>query len=94
MKRLIFSLVVAAAIAVSAVVVTSCGNAQAQGGGSAQSVRWEYKVVVIGDTSVNSNAGQIEVQLKNLGAEGWELVSVTSPSSSFGSACAFLKRRI
>ena len=62
MKKLIFSLVVVAAVAISAVVVTSCGNTQTQGesvsdqgdntsvsehGRSTQSLRWEYKQFVI-----------------------------------------------
>ena len=94
MKRVIFSFVVVAAIAISAVVVTSCGNTQAQGGSSAQSVRWEYKAVMMRDTSEESYASENEVRLNSLGAEGWELVSVTSPSSSYSKPCAFLKRRL
>ena len=72
MKRIIFSFVVVAAIAISAVVVTSCVNAQAQGVGSAKAEQWEYKVLSRLDMS---NAGSIESRLNTLGAEGWELVS-------------------
>ena len=74
MKRIIFSFVVATAIAVSAVVVTSCGNIQAQGGGNAQSVQWEYKMV--GYNDYGSDMQEAIPMLNGLGAEGWELVSV------------------
>ena len=65
MKRIIFSFVVVAAIAVSAVVVTSCGNANAQGGGSAKSERWEYTDVYYYDKDA----------FNQLGKQGWELVT-------------------
>ena len=94
MKRVIFSLVVVAAIAVSAVVVTSCGNAQAQGGGRATVERWEYKV--LSDLRM-SDASNIETHLNSLGAQGWELVSQGlynggANSSSYNSV--ILKRKL
>ena len=94
MKRIIFSFLVVAAIAVSAVVVTSCGNAQAQGGSSAKAERWEYKIVDDG-IRVSTQAENIrrgEEILNRLGEEGWELVSIANSSGS--SATAFLKRRL
>ena len=87
MKRVIFSFVVVAAIAILAVVVTSCGNAQAQGGGSAQSVRWEYKSVELG-----YGGDKAENILNGLGAEGWELVTTTMSMNS--PAYGYLKRRL
>ena len=84
MKRVVFRFVVVAAIAVSAVVVTSCGNAQAQGGGSGKVERWEYKCF-----RVNSFEQGMEAQLNSLGAEGWELVFKHTSSSS---ECIFKRR--
>ena len=78
MKRVIFSFLVVAAIAVSAVVVTSCSNVQAQGSGNAQSVRWEYKKICA-RLSVryedDNNLNVLVTKLNRLGDEGWELVS-------------------
>jgi hypothetical protein len=78
MKKIIFSFVVVAAIAVSAVVVTSCGNAQAQGGSG--NVRWKYKQI---NEDKRSKDGDIVTKLNQLGAEGWELVS-TTPATGNG----------
>ena len=79
MKRFISSFVVVAAIAISAVVVTSCSNAQAQGSVSTKVERWEYKMIcaklsVYSET--NNNLNEIVPNLNSLGQEGWELVSV------------------
>ena len=88
MKKVIFSLVLVAAIAVSAVFVKSCGNAQAQEGGNAKVERFEYQQIWAGasrsgwDSSCNyNNQGthdNIARVLNQLGSEGWELVSTTS----------------
>ena len=81
MKRIIISFVVVAAIAISAVVVTSCSNAQARGGGSAQSVRWEYTVFRVdrieyfGDNDNDGVRAQRDLSsINQLGSEGWEMV--------------------
>jgi len=88
MKRLIFSLVVAAAIAISAVVVTSCGNIQAQGGGSGKSERWEYFILTHSETTQKE-------ELNKLGSEGWELVSVANYGGPVqGVGYAYFKRRL
>ena len=89
MKKVIFSFVVVAAIAISAVVVTSCGNTQAQGVGSAQSVRWEYQSLNLGC----SPGEDFNVRLNSLGTEGWELVSV-SGNGTYCDWVAFFKRRL
>ena len=90
MKRVIFSFVVVAAIAVSAVAVTSCGNAQAQGGGRATIERWEYKVANFDGI----NPSEFEVELNRLGLEGWELISVPAKSSGGYYYDACLKRKL
>ena len=90
MKKVIFSFVVVAAIAISAVVVTSCGNAQAQGGSSAKVERWEYKFLEIysspqefGESVKTGKAYDLE-SFNRLGSEGWELVSIDNVSSRYG----------
>ena len=95
MKRIIFSFVVVTAIAISAVVVTSCGNAQAQGSVSAKAERWEYKILEVRYSS--SDRAESESALNSLGAEGWELVSAGSPATGNGSSSyfyGFFKRRL
>ena len=90
MKRLIFSLVVVTAIAISAVVVTSCGSAQAQGGGGAKVERWEYKVMY--DDSMPSMR-RIEGELNRLGSEGWEVISAGSGNATADSFIILKRKR-
>ena len=96
MKRIIFSLVVVAAIAISAVVVTSCGNIQAQGGSSAKAERWEYKVVYHNRGLGYYDGGtfpDLETTINGLGAEGWELVSAELVGN-YAYFYGFFKRRL
>ena len=86
MKRIVISFVVMAAIAVSAVIVTSCGNANAQGGGSAKSDRWEYKIVYI-DMGSDSTAEQ---NLNVLGKDGWEYAG----AHNYNTSSMIFKRRL
>ena len=88
MKRIVFSFVVVAAIAISAVVVTSCGNAQAQGGGNVKVERWEYKVSTIRESG-SGWEDKLSISLNSFGAEGWELIYWSYERD----ACIF-KRRV
>ena len=88
MKRVIFSLVVVAAIAISAVVVTSCGNVQAKSGSVAKAENWEYKQL-----DFNYDNGGHRQDFNSLGKEGWELVSVTRGPHCC-TANAYFKRRL
>ena len=95
MKRIISSFVVVAAIAISAVVVTSCSNAQAQVGGSVNSGRWEYKIVQFNISE--SSRDESEANLNLLGKEGWELVSAGTRHAGSASTSEFygvMKRRL
>jgi len=110
MKRIVISFIVVVAITVSAVVVTSCSNIQTQGGGSTKSERWEYKGFFVnlstnneGQLTVSWFDGQsfswesrplFEVALDNLGKEGWELVSVSTPLQHSSDYLFTFKRRL
>ena len=82
MKKVIFSFVLVAAI-VASVALTSYTNTQAQRSENATVERWEYKVVQLSPNDAEYNS---------LGAEGWELVSATTSSTSYG--YSFFKRRL
>ncbi len=54
--------------------------------------KWDYKVYQTGMKFRNA-AGQMENDLKSLGAQGWELVSVQNIGGTTSFTC-FLKKEI
>ncbi|MEE9298269.1 MAG: DUF4177 domain-containing protein [Acidimicrobiia bacterium] len=49
--------------------------------------RWEYRTIFGGNSSSHA-----EEKINELGAEGWELVSVVPPADLAGEAVLYLKR--
>lgn len=61
-------------------------------------MQWEYRTFAARITGAATDSAQIEQQLNEYGAEGWELVSVIGTESTFlgtgrtGTMVAFFKR--
>ena len=83
--KFVFALFVVATLGMG---LSACGNANAQGGNSNASARWEYKIVSIRYEEDASQNG-----LNDLGKEGWELVT-TFQDAHCCSAMFTFKRRL
>ena len=47
-----------------------------------QFIRWEYRVLTVGNAFVGAKDEQIEATLNEWGMDGWEAVNVYAPTNS------------
>ena len=91
LKKACFGLLTAGIIFFSVNAYT--GDSAQSSGSNTQSERWEYKMLEL-DNVYKRKFPSKEAALNDLGAEGWELVSVTQTGSSHYQCLYIFKRRL
>ena len=92
-RKKVLNYLVIVAIAVAA-AFTSCGGGGNSGGGGFSNAKWEY-MVLDGRADGSSRREELNKNLNELGAQGWELVSSgLSYASNTGDLYLIFKRKL
>ena len=93
-KKNIFFLAISIFVMISlGLGLSACDNANAHGGNSNVSVRWEYKITDINIWSGSDGSYSESIALFNeLGKDGWEFVGFSSIGNGYSNGQVFKRR--